>query len=54
MFIPKGFFLKAPFCNLFILHILTPGVTHTVIGTVIMYIDHLLRHISKKISHQKN
>lgn len=55
MFIPKGFFfLKMSYFHLFILHILTPGVTHAVIATMIMYIDHLLRHISKKISHQRN
>lgn len=52
---PQGiFFLKMSYFHLFILHILTPGVTHAVIATMIMYIDHLLRHISKKISHQRN
>lgn len=43
---PQRFF-KTFFCNLFILHILTPGVFYTVIATMAIYIDHLLRHVSK-------
>lgn len=45
---PQDFYLKTSFCDLFILHILTPGVIHTVIATMIIYVDHLLRHISRK------
>lgn len=51
---PQKLFLKASSCDLFTSHFLKPKVFHSLIATIITYIDHLLRHISKKVSPQKN